>query len=239
MSGWQAKRFWTEVSTEPVDGGYRVLLDARPVRTPAKAALILPTQAMAEAVAAEWRAVDKIVDPLRLPVTRAANAAIDKVEPQFAEVCDLIAAYGASDLLCYRAEAPAELTAAQAAAWDPMLDWAALRLGARLIATRGVVPIAQPADSLAALAAQVRACSHFQLTALHDLVGLSGSLVLGLAATTGEFTLESLWRLSRFDEEWQSAQWGEDEEASAVAQRKRDDFLRAGHFWKLSGPHRQ
>lgn len=234
MSAWKAKRFWAEVTVQPVDGGYQVMLDARQVKTPAKAVLLAPSRAVADAVAAEWRAVDGVIDPRHMPVTRAVNAAIDKVAVQFDEVADLIAAYGGSDLLCYRADAPAELALAQAAAWDPMLGWAETRLGVKLTCGKGIAPIAQPAQSLSVLRAHVFATTAFQLTALHDLVSLTGSLVLGLAATTDEFSPESLWSLSRFDEEWQSRLWGEDEEASAMTATKRNDFLFACHFWKIS-----
>lgn len=239
MSAWKAKRFWKEVSVHPAEGGFGIHLDARPVRTPAKALMVLPTRAMAEDIAEEWRAAEKVIDPRKMPVTRAANAAIDKVAPQFDEVADLIAAYGASDLLCYRAIGRAEMVAAQAAAWDPMLDWAARKFEAPLNVTSGVAPIDQPKDSVQRLAAQVHACDNFQLTALYDLVSLSGSLVLGLAMTSGEFPPETLWTLSRFDEDWQAREWGQDEEASAIAEKKREDFLRACHFWKLSTPERE
>lgn len=237
MSGWKAKRFWETVAVTEEEAGFGVRLDSRPVRTPAKAALVLPSRDMAEAVAAEWSAVEGDVDPRRMPITRRVNAAIDKVAPQFDEVAELIAAYGASDLLCYRAEAPDELARAQAEAWDPMLDWAADTLGARLRTGRGVVPVAQPAESLGRLAGLVRSSTPFELTALHDLVALSGSLVLGLAATRAEFDAETLWRLSRLDEEWQIALWGEDEEAAAAAERKREEFLLARRFWQICTPN--
>ncbi|MCY1127446.1 ATPase [Frigidibacter sp. RF13] len=233
MSGWKAKRFWKDVTVHAVDGGFEVNADGRVLKTPAKAALRLPTSAMAEAVAAEWRAVEETVDPRLMPVTRAANAAIDKVAQQFDEVAEMIAAYGASDLLCYRAEAPAALRLAQAKVWDPMLDWAERALGARLVTTTGVVPVQQPAGALGKLSRKVRETTPFQLTALHDLVSLSGSLILGLAAATDEFDVANLWEMSRFDEEWQARQWGEDEEASVIAEKKRTDFLRARHFWEL------
>ncbi|MCV2872010.1 ATPase [Defluviimonas sp. WL0050] len=236
MSGWKAKRFWKAVTVVGTEGGFTVLLDARPVRTPAKAPLLLPRRAMAEAIAAEWEAVEEAVDPRVMPVTRRANAAIDKVALQFEEVAQLVADYGGSDLICYRAEAPEALAEAQAQAWDPLLDWAADTFSARLRVTRGVVPVAQPADCLDRLTAAVRATTPFQLTALYDLVGLSGSLILGLAAARGEFDAESLWKLSRLDEDWQAEQWGEDEEASATAALKREDFLLARHFWELSRP---
>jgi hypothetical protein len=147
MTGWKAKRFWKAVTVVQEGGGFAVRLDARPVKTPAKRPLVLPTRAMAEAVAAEWAAVDNAIDPRRMPVTRAANAAIDKVATQFDEVAAMIAAYGASDLLCYRATAADPLARAQAEAWDPMLAWAERTYGARLATTEGVVPIAQPAEA--------------------------------------------------------------------------------------------
>lgn len=234
MTGWKARRFWTAATAGPEGVGFTVRLDGRPVRTPAKRPMILPTRAMAEAVAAEWAAVGAEVDPLRMPVTRAANAAIDKVAVQFDEVAAMIAAYGASDLLCYRATGPQALARAQAAAWDPMLDWAERTYGARLAVTQGVVPVAQPTEAVARLATEVLACSPFQLTALHDLVALTGSLVLGLAATGAEFAPDDLWRLSRFDEDWQAAEWGEDAEAAEAAARKHEDFRHAGAFWRLA-----
>ncbi|MCB2126781.1 MAG: ATPase [Rhodobacteraceae bacterium] len=235
MTGWKAKRFWKAVTVVQEGGGFAVRLDARPVKTPAKRPLVLPTRAMAEAVAAEWAAVDNAIDPRRMPVTRAANAAIDKVATQFDEVAAMIAAYGASDLLCYRATAADPLARAQAEAWDPMLAWAERTYGARLATTEGVVPIAQPAEAVARLAKLVFACSPFQLAALHDLVALTGSLVLGLAATGNGSDPDDLWRLSRFDEDWQAALWGEDEEATEAAERKRRDFLLAVTFWRLAG----
>ena len=233
MSGWKARRFWSAVRVEPAERGFRLMLDGRPVLTPAKAELRLPTRAMAEAVAAEWQAVGDVVDPMAMPVTRSVNAAIDKVTPQFAEVAGLIAAYGGSDLLCYRAVAPTELIARQAAGWDPLLNWAAKALGAPLQVTTGIAPVPQPATSLAALAARVRALTPFGLTALHDLVSLSGSLILGLAATEGHLPPDTLWPLSRIDEDWQARLWGRDPEAEAAAARKEADFRHAFRFWAL------
>ena len=233
MTGWAARRFWKDVSVEAAEGGHRVRLDARPLMTPAKRPLILPTLAVAEAVAGEWRAVGETVDPRQMPVTRSANAAIDKVATQFAEVAGLISDYGGTDLICYRAETPEELTARQAAAWDPLVDWAARRHGAALTVTRGIVPVAQPAEGVAALSRAVTALSPFELTALHDLVALSGSLVIGLNATEPGSDPEALWSLSRVDEDWQAELWGVDEEAAALAAAKKRDFLHAHRFWTL------
>lgn len=233
MSGWKSKRFWTDATVRPAEGGWGVWLDARQVRTPAKAPLIIPTEALARAIAGEWQAQAGVIDPLSMPMTRAANAAIDKVTPQFAEVADLIAAYGASDLLCYRAEAPEALAERQSAAWDPILAWAETRFAAPLRRTRGVVPIGQPSESLAALSREVRAQSPFTLTALHEFVGISGSLLLGLAVLHGRLSPDEAWTSSRIDEDWQAELWGADEEAQAAAAKKAVDFKSAHNFLKL------
>ncbi|MGR3434979.1 MAG: ATP12 family protein, partial [Shimia sp.] len=139
MSDWEAKRFWTTTATEPVPGGWQIALDGKPVRTPFKSPLVLPTPALAAMVAAEWDAQGEVIDPLSMPATRAANSAIDKVAPQRAAVAAHLAEYGETDLTCYRAEAPPALVEAQARAWDPLLDWAAERYGARLRPTTGVM----------------------------------------------------------------------------------------------------
>jgi len=233
MSAWQPRRFWQNASVEPCDGGFTVRLDARPVRTPAKAALVVPSLTMASAIAAEWQAQQGTIKPETMPVTRSANAALDKIAPQFAEVAELIAAYGASDLLCYRATGPAGLVARQAAAWDPMLAWAAEALAAPLAVTAGVTPITQPAASLARLTAKVHACTPVELAALHDLVMISGSLVLGLAVTHGHADARTIWQLSRIDEDWQIEQWGQDHEAGESAALRRAALIHAERFHHL------
>ncbi len=235
MSVWTARRFWTRAEAVEVEGGHAVHLDARPVRTPLKAPLILPTPALAEAIAAEWQAQEGKVDPLTMPFTRTANSAIDKVAPQFDEVAEMLAAYGASDLLCYRAEGPGDLITQQARAWDPILSWADAALGARLVVTAGITPVDQPPQGLAALERLVWQQTPFQLAAFHDLVALSGSLVLALAVTRRKLSAEDAWTLSRIDEDWQRALWGEDDEATEMAALKRAAFLQADRFYGLCG----
>lgn len=234
MTEWKVKRFWTEATVEQDAAGWRVLLDTRAVRTPAKAPMTLPTEAMARAIAAEWAAQSEQIDPLSMPVTRSANSAIDRVVPQHGEVADMLAAYAETDLLCHRADSPEGLRQRQEAAWDPLLDWAAARFDARLTPTTGILPVDQAEDALRNLASAVHGCDAFQLTALHDLISLSGSLVLGLAVAHDRLDAEAAWGLSRIDEEWQIAQWGADEEATEVANRKRAEFLHARRFWELS-----
>ena len=193
----------------------------------------MPSRALAEAIAREWQAQDEKIDPATMPVTRGANAAIDKVRSQHAEVAALIADYGGTDLLCYRAEAPRELVARQSEHWDPLLDWAEAALGARLAVTQGVVPVAQPEAALAALGARVAAMDEWQLAALHDLVGITGSLVLGLAVAEGRLTAAEAWTLAQLDEDWQAEQWGVDDEAAEHAGRKREALLDAERFWRM------
>ncbi len=234
MSDWKPKRFWKTSAVVETDGGFTVELDARRVKTPAKAALILPTIKMAQAVAEEWDAQDKVVDPATMPFTRSANAAIDKVAIQHAEVADMLADYGDSDLLCYRATHPQALVSRQAQAWDPLLAQAADALGARLAPVAGVLHKPQPAEAIATLRYRVHELGAFQLAAFHDLVSLSGSLILGFAAAQGWRDADEIWQISRLDEIWQAEQWGDDEEAMQAAEVKRSAFLHAKRFYDMS-----
>jgi chaperone required for assembly of F1-ATPase len=233
MSEWKAKRFWKEATVEGTEDGYRVLLDGRGVATPSKAPLIVPTRAMADAIAAEWDAQEGEIKPLTMPVTRAANSAIEKVTPQHAGVADMLAEYGGTDLLCYRAEGEGELTQRQAQGWDPLLDWAHERYGARLILGAGIMPVAQNPDAVARLRRAAHDVPPFPMTALHDLVTLTGSLILGLAVSEGHISARKSWALSRIDEDWQIEQWGADEEAAEAASAKEAQLLDAEAFWAL------
>ena len=227
MSDWKAKRFWKDAAVVGVEDGFTVELDGRRVKTPAKRLLTLPTRAMADAVAAEWQAQEKQIDPRTMPVTKTANAAIDKVAVQKAEVVDMLAAYGDSDLLCYRADSPEELVARQAAQWDPMLDWAAETLGVRLEPRQGIMHAPQTPEALAELHRRTARLDAFELAAFHDLVSLTGSLILGFAALEQAFDPEEIWALSRLDENWQAEQWGRDDVAEQEAEIKRQAFLHA------------
>ncbi|MHA6263253.1 ATP12 family chaperone protein [Arenibacterium sp. CAU 1754] len=234
MSEWKQRRFWKEVAVNPTEDGFGVQLDGRQVKTPAKAVLALPTHEMAQAVAQEWDAQQGTVNPLTMPFTRSANAAIDKVRHQHGEVADMLAAYGDSDLLCYRAEMPAELVQRQADQWNPALDWAKTELDVVLNVHAGVIHRAQPADALQRLSDRVHKMTAFELAAFHDLVSLSGSLILGLAATRDWRDIETLWVMSRLDELWQEEQWGPDDEARAQAELKRQAFMHAKRFFDLA-----
>ncbi len=228
------KRFWKQADVAAVENGYQVRLDGRPLRTPAKAAMILPSRALAQMVAGEWNAVEDVVRPQDMPATRMANAAIDKVAQSAAEVADMLAEYGDSDLLCYRAEQPQELVELQNREWDPLLDWAAAELAAPLAVRRGVMHQRQDPETLDRLRAEVHALGVFELAAFHDLVTISGSLVIALAATKSLLPLDELWSRACLDELWQERQWGPDDEARALRARKRNDFFNAARFFDLS-----
>jgi chaperone required for assembly of F1-ATPase len=230
MSAWIAKRFWKESTVEACGGGFAVKLDGRGVKTPAKTPLVVPTEALARMIAAEWDAQDGAVRPETMPATRMANSALDKVAPQFDAVAAMLAEYGGTDLLCYRAPDPEALIARQAAAWDPLLDWAAETFGARLATGQGVMHVAQDADAVARLARPLTDASAFQLAALHDLIAISGSLVLALAVARGRLGAAEAFDLSRIDESWQAEQWGRDEEADALEAVRRTDLAFAAQF---------
>lgn len=232
MAEWQARRFWDAVTVQPVDGGHAVLLDGRPVRTPNRTALVLPSRPLARLVAGEWEAQTDVIRPDTMPATRLANSAIEKVRPLRGDVAALLAGYGASDLLCHRAPAPAALVMRQAEHWDPLITWAAA-LGVELRIGSGVMPIAQHPDALARLRDEITAMDDFRLAAFHELVTLSGSVIIALAVVYGVRDPETGWRLSRIDEDWQAEAWGHDDEAESVAEARRQDFLFAARFHAL------
>lgn len=227
------KRFWKDVSVRPERFGYGIYLDERQLKTPLKSSLLAPTQAIADGIAAEWDGVEGKIEPLKMHLTRCANATIDKVVHEHGAVAAMLAEYGATDLLCYRSEAPMELVARQATAWDPMLAWIAERHSVNLLVTAGVMHKAQPEDSLKRLLDLTLAFDPWRLTAFHDLVTISGSLVLALAVSDGYMSAVDVWPLSRIDETWQEEQWGVDEDATKEADIKRSDFLKAAHLLDL------
>lgn len=231
MNSWAAKRFWSAVSLRAAPGGFEVLLDARVLKTPGKVSLLLPTEALALLVADEWAGVEGTVKPHLMPMTRLANTAIEKVAPLRDEVVAEILRYGASDLLCYRAEAPAKLVARENAVWNPLLDWAAEALGARLMVTTGIVAVEQPHPAMDALRAVVAGQDNFALTALYEITAISGSLVIALAAAH-DHDPERLWAAARLQEHVQSEQWGVDAEAAELELLKKADFFHALRFLK-------
>ncbi len=224
------KRFYKEAM---VGEGNRILLDGRPVRTPGRAPLALPNARLAEAIAEEWNAQGETIDPLAMRLTGLANAAIDRIAPDPAGFAAGLAAYGESDLLCYRAEGPAPLVARQAASWDPILAWAQARYDVAFEIVTGILHKQQPADTAGRLAAAVEARGPFELAGLSHLVTVSGSLIVALALAEGAIGLEPAWAAATLDEHWQAEQWGEDEEAAKALAGRRADFAAAARFLGL------
>jgi len=231
------KRFYQSVAVAPDADGLCVLLDGKPLRTPAKRQLLLPTAALAEAVAAEWAAQAAEVKPQAMPLTQLCCTALDLALPRAAELTAEIAAYGATDLLCYRAAAPAALVERQQRLWQPLLDWAAATYGAPLTVTSGLLAVEQPPASLAALAEAVARHQGLALVALSQFVAVTGSLVLGLALAAGRLTPEEAFELAELEGSWQMELWGEDQEALDRRARQRADLAAAARLLELTRVH--
>ena len=230
------KRFYTAVTIAGPDAtgaAYRILLDGKTVRTPAKAVLAVPTRALAEAVAAEWEAQRERVDPATMPLTRLANSALDGVRGREAQVRADIAQYAASDLLCYRAPQPEQLACRQAELWDPILAWSREALGAPYVVAEGIMPVAQPEAAKAALARALADHDAFALEELHVTTTLTGSALLALAHARGRLGSEETWAAAHVDEDWQISRWGEDAEAAARRQRRWAEMHAAGRMMAL------
>ncbi|HXH14894.1 MAG TPA: ATP12 family protein [Sphingomonas sp.] len=215
------KRFWKDVA---IDADRVVTLDGKPVRTPGRRPLAMPSHALAEAVADEWRAVGETIDPRTMPLTGLANAATDPIANDPTQFAARLAAYGESDLLCYRADGPPPLVDRQAAAWDPLLAWARARYDVTFAVTSGVMPIAQPDATIVRLHEAVAAHDDFRLAGLSPVVTLTGSLVIGLALIEGEIDADAAWGAAGIDEDWSVEMWGEDWQATQLRELKRKEF---------------
>jgi chaperone required for assembly of F1-ATPase len=227
------KRFYKKVTVDEAPDGFRFLLDGKPVQTPARRLLLLPTRALAEAVAEEWRAQTEEMVPATMPLTRLVNTVLDGVRVTRDEVIAATLRFGENDLLSYRAETPEELTRRQRR-WDDHLDWLARRHGARLVVTSGIGHVEQPLETMVVLSRVVSSRDDFDLAALHVLASVTGSLVLGLAVQDGQLTPEDAFALSRLDEAYQAEKWGIDPEAEARAHHLAAEMRHAAQLMSLS-----
>jgi chaperone required for assembly of F1-ATPase len=229
------RRVYTQVTTRPVGGGWGLALDQRPVRTLGKNELVVPSEALAAAIAAEWDAQQTEIRPATMPLTRLAATAIDHTAVQRDRVVAETADYAGTDLVCYRADHPPALAARQHAAWQPLIDWATLRYDAALAVTSGVIPTAQSPATLKAFARAVVALDDFRLTAIHTLTAASGSLVVALALLEGRLDAETAFAVSQLDETFQIEAWGEDAEAAERRGALAADIEAAARFISLLG----
>jgi chaperone required for assembly of F1-ATPase len=229
------KRFYKTAEATAVDGGFAVHLDGRPPRTPSGARLVVPSQALAELIAAEWAAQGSHIALSDMPATRLAHTALDRIAAARAETIGEIVRYAGSDLLCYRAEAPASLTELQAARWGPLLDWAASDLGLSFVAVTGIIHQPQPPAALGGVAALAEALDDVALAALAQATSLFGSAILALAVQRGQLTAEAAFDLSRLDEAFQERQWGVDAEAAERTALRRREALMLGVWFESLG----
>lgn len=227
------KRFWKQAEAVPVDSSWAVELDGRPLRTPARELLLVPTKALADAVAAEWNAVEERVDPRAMPFAGLANAAVDRIAPDKETFAAGLARYAEGDLACYRTDSPRGLVERQAESWDALLAWARRRFDVDFRTTIGIVHVDQPVATLERLAHAVAALDSFRLAALSPLVTIGGSLVAALGVLEGAFAPQDAWNAVSLDERWQLEQWGADAEAQAALDNREREFLAAAKFLEL------
>lgn len=227
------RRFYKEAKAEADDGGFALLLDGRPVKSPARRPLVVPTQALGGAIAAEWEAQGETLVPATMPLTGLANAALDRIAPDAQAFGEGLARYGESDLLCYRAEGPEPLVARQAEHWDPLLAWARRRYDVELASVCGIMHRPQAPEALERLARAVASRNAWELAGLSPLVTIGGSLLIALALAERAIDLDTAWAAASLDDQWQIEKWGDDAEAVlALANRKRD-FEAGARFLEL------
>jgi chaperone required for assembly of F1-ATPase len=235
------KRFYSEVGVEPVGEGFGLTLDGKAVHTPARARLTVPTRKLAEALAEEWRAQDKEINPATMPKTRLVNTALDGVSREKQAVAAEIAKFAGSDLVCYRAGAPESLVEQQNAAWNPILDFFRDRFSARFLCSQGVMFVAQPEESLTSILRAVEeqgqgADGALRLAGLHVMTTLTGSALIALALIHGGVDFETAWAAAHVDEDFQARFWGADDEALARrAARKAEMRAALEVFTSLDG----
>lgn len=227
------KRFYTVAAAVAGDGGWGIALDGRAVRTPARAPLLLPTEALAQAVAAEWAAQAEDIKPLTMPLTGLANAAIDRVAPDRATFAAGLAAYAETELLAYRADYPPPLVARQAAVWDPLLAWARTRYDVAFTVATGIVHVAQPPATLARIAAVFAAFDAFRLAALNQAVTITGSAVIALGLNEAYVDAPAAFAAGHLDEIWQAEQWGSDPLAEAPRAEREANLASAARLLEL------
>lgn len=231
---WTAKRFYKTAEVAAAPGGFSVTLDGRPVKTPVGSPLVLPTADLAAAVAEEWLAQQETIKPQSMPITQLAATTLDRVGPQRAAMIDLALSYASTDLVCYRADSPADLIERQEADWQPLLDWLSATCGARLEVTSGIIPLEQPVEALDKLRIVITGFTDVELTALITGMQALGSLVIALALMLGRVDAYRAFALSQLDESYQIERWGDDEEAAERRQSLREEVRLAAVFLELA-----
>ncbi len=235
------RRFYQEVGVAEAEGAFGPRLDGRAVRTPAKQALAVPTRALADAIAVEWREQGALIDPDTMPLTRLANSAIDGVAFHKEPTAAAIVKFAETDLVCYRASDPAQLVAEQAAAWDPVLAFARERFDARFVPVQGIIYVEQPESACAAVRDAVASVAAgpggtLRIAALSTMTTLTGSVLIALAVAFDAMDVETAWAAAHVDEDYQMRAWGTDAEAVQRRERRWRDMAAAARLYALAGP---
>lgn len=229
-----ARRFYTDVAVVPCGtGGFAVALDGRVVKTPSKQTLSVAVDALAEAIADEWRAQEALIKPETMPMTRLSNTALDAVAGKETDVAADIVSFAGSDLVCYRADHPAGLVAKQRETWDPLIEWMQSEFSVGLNTTVGIMPVEQPGDALRTCQTVIEQYGAMELSALHVMTTLTGSCVIALAHVHGQLDAERAWSGAHVDEDWQISQWGEDRDAAERRAKRWTEFSAASRFFTL------
>jgi chaperone required for assembly of F1-ATPase len=233
------QRFYESVTVAALEpaSAFAVMLDRKSVQTPARRPLQVPGAALAQAIAAEWDAQSGEIAVERMPLTQVAATALDRISPDTPSYARQIAAYGETDLVCYRSSGPNALVARQMAAWQPLVDWVAQTFSAPLTVTDGVTPVAQPPATLMALRDAVAAHDIFEMSALGLAATASGSLIIALALSHGRIDADAAFEAGYLDEAWQTERWGADEEAEVRQRTARADINTAAQFFALCRNH--
>jgi chaperone required for assembly of F1-ATPase len=234
MTGAPARRFYRSVAVTGAKAPFSIALDDRPLRTPLKRPLDLPTRSVAEVVALEWLSQSERIEPQKMPFTRLANTAVDRVADNYSRIIGDIVDFAGSDLVCYRADEPTDLIERQARNWQPVLDWARARLGGDFVVTEGIVHVEQPASALEAIQSYLAGKDAWALTALHNMTTLTGSALISAMACEAAILPSEAWLAAHIDEDWQIVLWGWDEEARLRRDHRRQEFDVCLRFYELS-----
>jgi chaperone required for assembly of F1-ATPase len=229
------KRFYKDATVAQKDGGYQILLDGNELRTPQRTIVKSSFKAWCAALADEWNAQEETIDPIKMPLTRIMNSALDQVAPHRDHIVDEVAGYATTDQIYHEADQPDALVARQREGWQPLRDWAAQDLDADLTVATGIIAVPQSDHAVAAIRRHVARHDDVKLAALHLSTKVCGSVVIALALSAGRVSAEEAWDLSRIDEAWQVENWGQDEEAASLAESAKADVLACARAFALLG----
>jgi chaperone required for assembly of F1-ATPase len=227
-------KFYKQALAEETDNGFAVLLDGRPLKSPAGSPLCVSSAGLAQQIAEEWSAQEDTINPSIMPMTSMCCTMLDRIVPRKLEITKQLLRYVETDLLCYRAQEPADLTRRQHEEWQPLIDWVAESYGARLVVTEGILPVRQPQAALESLSTVIDELNDSELTALSCVAPIAGSIVVGLALVSGRIKATEAISIVQLDEEYQNEMWGTVEEAQLQQKGIQKEIESAATFVQLA-----